>query len=67
MQTLLTPWTGDTGSGAVPAEVRLTADDPRRGRERPWAVFAAHGAHPVHAVHAVRENDEEEEPIAANR
>jgi hypothetical protein len=45
MQTLSMPGTGDTGSTAAPAEVRLTAEDPREGRERPRALFATHAAH----------------------
>jgi len=47
MQTLLMPWTGDTGSMAAPAEGRLSAGDPRaaRERERERPLSAAHAAH----------------------
>lgn len=45
MQTLFMPWTGDTGSMAAPAEVRLSAGYPREARERPRALSATHAAH----------------------
>jgi hypothetical protein len=47
MQTLFMPRTGDTGSRAAPAEVRLSAGSPReaRERERPRPLSAAHAAH----------------------
>jgi hypothetical protein len=46
MQTLFDAWTGATVFMAEPAEIRrLTAEDPREGRERPRALFATHAAH----------------------
>ncbi len=46
MQTLFDAWSGDTGSMAAPAEVRLSAGDPgrARARERPRPRSAAHAA-----------------------